>query len=96
MGMRTSLNLKNPFSRVFRLAGGKGRRTRMGMRTSLNLKNPFSRVFRLAGGKGFEPLLTDPESAVLPLDEPPTAIQILPLPNIPVQFFLDQGIKILW
>jgi hypothetical protein len=24
-----------------------------------------------AGGKGFEPLLTDPESAVLPLDEPP-------------------------
>ena len=26
----------------------------------------------MAGGKGFEPLLTDPESAVLPLDEPPT------------------------
>ncbi len=25
-----------------------------------------------AGGKGFEPLLTDPESVVLPLDEPPT------------------------
>jgi hypothetical protein len=24
-----------------------------------------------AGGKGFEPLHTDPESAVLPLDEPP-------------------------
>jgi hypothetical protein len=24
-----------------------------------------------AGGKGFEPLLADPESAVLPLDEPP-------------------------
>jgi hypothetical protein len=24
-----------------------------------------------AGGKGFEPLQTDPESAVLPLDEPP-------------------------
>jgi hypothetical protein len=26
----------------------------------------------MAGGKGFEPLLTDPESAVLPLDEPPS------------------------
>ncbi len=25
----------------------------------------------MAGGKGFEPLHTDPESAVLPLDEPP-------------------------
>lgn len=25
----------------------------------------------MAGGKGFEPLQTDPESAVLPLDEPP-------------------------
>jgi hypothetical protein len=25
----------------------------------------------LAGGKGFEPLSTDPESVVLPLDEPP-------------------------
>jgi hypothetical protein len=24
-----------------------------------------------AGGNGFEPLLTDPESVVLPLDEPP-------------------------
>src|SRR3990172_4518113 len=24
-----------------------------------------------AGGRGFEPRLTDPESAVLPLDEPP-------------------------
>jgi hypothetical protein len=24
-----------------------------------------------AGGKGFEPLQTDPESVVLPLDEPP-------------------------
>jgi hypothetical protein len=27
--------------------------------------------YSLAGGKGFEPLHTDPESAVLPLDEPP-------------------------
>jgi hypothetical protein len=25
----------------------------------------------IAGGKGFEPLQTDPESVVLPLDEPP-------------------------
>lgn len=25
----------------------------------------------MAGGKGFEPLQADPESAVLPLDEPP-------------------------
>jgi hypothetical protein len=27
--------------------------------------------FRLAGDRGFEPLLTDPESVVLPLDESP-------------------------
>jgi hypothetical protein len=26
-----------------------------------------------AGGRGFEPRHTDPESAVLPLDEPPTS-----------------------
>ncbi len=25
----------------------------------------------MAGGRGFEPRLTDPESAVLPLDDPP-------------------------
>jgi hypothetical protein len=30
-----------------------------------------------AGGLGFEPRLTDPESAVLPLDEPPMAITII-------------------
>jgi hypothetical protein len=28
-------------------------------------------VYGQAGGEGFEPPLTDPESAVLPLDEPP-------------------------
>lgn len=28
-------------------------------------------LFLLAGGRGFEPLHTDPESVVLPLDEPP-------------------------
>jgi hypothetical protein len=27
-----------------------------------------------AGGKGFEPLQTDPESVVLPLDEPPKSM----------------------
>ena len=27
----------------------------------------------LAGGRGFEPQLTDPESAVLPLDDPPVS-----------------------
>ncbi len=32
--------------------------------------------FMLAGGGGFEPPLTDPESAVLPLDDPP-ALSIL-------------------
>lgn len=30
-----------------------------------------------AGGRGFEPRHTDPESAVLPLDEPPTERTIL-------------------
>ncbi len=29
------------------------------------------RLSCLAGGRGFEPRHTDPESAVLPLDEPP-------------------------
>ena len=29
-------------------------------------------VFEMAGGRGFEPLLAESESAVLPLDEPPT------------------------
>ena len=35
----------------------------------------------LAGGKGFEPLHTDSESAVLPLDEPPLTKIILPPGN---------------
>jgi hypothetical protein len=40
----------------------------------------------MAGGKGFEPLHTDPESAVLPLDEPPVFNRkILPRPFIDVQ-----------
>ncbi len=40
----------------------------------------------MAGGKGFEPLHTDPESAVLPLDEPPVINRkILPRPFIDVQ-----------
>ena len=30
-----------------------------------------------AGGRGFEPRHTDPESAVLPLDEPPTERKVL-------------------
>ncbi len=29
------------------------------------------RVFRKAGGQGFEPRSVDPESTVLPLDDPP-------------------------
>ena len=29
-----------------------------------------------AGGKGFEPLSTDPESVVLPLDEPPPKLPL--------------------
>ena len=31
-------------------------------------------LLMLAGGRGFEPRLTDPESGVLPLDDPPAAI----------------------
>ena len=31
----------------------------------------------LAGGQGFEPHLADPESAVLPLDDPPTTESII-------------------
>jgi hypothetical protein len=31
-------------------------------------------VIELAGGRGFEPRFTDPESAVLPLDDPPVAV----------------------
>ena len=32
----------------------------------------------LAGDRGFEPLLTDPESVVLPLDESPTCHKMVP------------------
>ena len=51
---------------------------------SLKSKTRFH-GFSQAGGKGFEPLLTDPESAVLPLDEPPTTFSILPPPLDDVQ-----------
>lgn len=30
----------------------------------------------MAGGQGFEPRLTDPESAVLPLDDPPVSCPV--------------------
>jgi hypothetical protein len=39
--------------------------------------NTFSGL--MAGGQGFEPRLTVPETAVLPLDEPPPAKGILSL-----------------
>ena len=44
-----------------------------GTRSSVTIKEkpPGVDPAVLAGGKGFEPLHTDPESAVLPLDEPP-------------------------
>lgn len=35
----------------------------------------------LAGGRGFEPLHTDPESVVLPLDEPPLTPQVYHIQN---------------
>jgi hypothetical protein len=31
----------------------------------------------LAGGRGFEPLLTESESIVLPLDEPPSYTELV-------------------
>gem|GEM_PF-1896963 len=34
--------------------------------------------YQLAGGRGFEPRLTDPESVVLPLDDPPSTPNSLP------------------
>ena len=52
------------------LAGGKGLLSPCGMRTLIKQKTRF-RGNLLAGGKGFEPLQANPESAVLPLDEPP-------------------------
>ena len=39
----------------------------------LDKKNPDNLSGLLAGGQGFEPRLTVPETAVLPLDEPPPA-----------------------
>ena len=38
---------------------------------SVFFSNKSSDVSRLAGEEGFEPSLTDPESAVLPLDDSP-------------------------
>ena len=40
-------------------------------------KNPENLSGLKAGGQGFEPRLTVPETAVLPLDEPPPAKEIL-------------------
>ncbi len=82
--MRTSLKSKTRFH-GFSQAGGKGHLyPECGMRTSFKSKTRFH-GFSQAGGKGFEPLLTDPESAVLPLDEPPTTFSILPPPLDDVQ-----------
>src|SRR5207253_11466482 len=41
-------------------------------RVSLGNKNPLERGFSEAAGQGFEPQLPDPESGVLPLDDPAT------------------------
>lgn|GEM_PF-2553650 len=41
------------------------------------MKNPENLSGLIAGGQGFEPRLTVPETAVLPLDEPPPAKEIL-------------------
>ena len=40
--------------------------------TSSETKAPLRRGFSLAAGQGFEPQLPDPESGVLPLDDPAT------------------------
>lgn len=41
------------------------------LQTILLNQNTSGKSGGVAGGKGFEPLLTDSESVVLPLDEPP-------------------------
>ena len=41
--------------------------------------------FLLAGGRGLEPLHTDPESVVLPLDEPPLNA------SLSYSYFIVQG-----
>ena len=43
---------------------------RISLRIFLTKKLPLGSLF-YAGGRGVEPLLTAPEAAVLPLDEPP-------------------------
>ena len=52
-------------------------------------KNTLSGIFK-AGGEGVEPPHTDSESAVLPLDEPPKVVHILPddLPPYKSNFML--------
>ena len=51
-------------------------------RYKISSNTPIERVavlrppHMLAGGRGFEPLHTDPESVVLPLDEPPLTPQV--------------------
>ena len=68
-GGSNSNNKRLPSGSLFQ-AGGKGPRPPCGGSNSNNKRLPSGSLFQ-AGGKGFEPLLTDPESAVLPLDEPP-------------------------
>ena len=44
---------------------------------------------RLAGGLGFEPRLAESESAVLPLDDPPTAGRL-----INPKYLWPQGLRV--
>jgi hypothetical protein len=47
------------------------RRRILSISTKIKQKISLKGRFFQAGGNGFEPLLIDPESIVLPLDEPP-------------------------
>ena len=52
------------------------RHTILGVLVALGLLR--KQKFELAGEEGFEPSLTDPESAVLPLDDSPVRVRLYP------------------
>jgi hypothetical protein len=45
----------------------------------------------VAGGLGFEPRLAESESAVLPLDDPPTRKRLGPLDSMAARFCVGTG-----
>jgi hypothetical protein len=49
---------------------------RSGTNPASSAETEFRTISEMAGEEGFEPSLTDPESAVLPLDDSPATLKL--------------------